>query len=139
MNTIDHAAVHHPAHYQGRDGVEVIDVIEAMVGVSGHANNAIKYILRHKQKGRPAEDLAKARWYIVRLSTSRERIEAQPTVGINRLAIICDAFGLEGHPRAALANLHDALVAKAEDRYRAHLRDCAFCLDREIDRLERLA
>jgi hypothetical protein len=29
--------------------------------------NAIKYIARHKHKGKPLEDLKKARWYIERL------------------------------------------------------------------------
>ena len=128
-------AVHHPAHYQTAAGIEAIDVIEAMVGLDGHAANAIKYILRHKAKGRPAEDLAKARWYVMRLATSRARIEPQPTIGIDRLVRIAEAFDLDGLPRAALADLHDALVAKSEDRYRAHLRDCAASLAREIDRL----
>jgi hypothetical protein len=57
--------VDHPDHYnQGR--FEVIDVIEDWnLGFS--AGNAVKYIARHKFKGKPVEDLKKARWYIDRL------------------------------------------------------------------------
>ena len=56
--------VNHPDHYQG-DGLEVIDVIEGFqLGFS--LGNAVKYILRHKTKGKPLEDLKKARWYLDR-------------------------------------------------------------------------
>lgn len=59
-------AVNHPAHYQA-GGLEVIDIIE-LWGLDANFNlgNALKYILRHKAKGRPAEDLAKAQWYLKR-------------------------------------------------------------------------
>jgi len=57
-------AVNHPNHYNaGR--FEVIDVIEDW-GLGFNDGNAVKYIGRHRHKGRPVEDLRKARWYIDR-------------------------------------------------------------------------
>ena len=57
--------VDHPDHYnQGQ--YEVIDVIEDW-NLGFAAGNAVKYIARHKHKGKPVEDLKKARWYVDRL------------------------------------------------------------------------
>ena len=57
-------------HYnQGR--FEVIDVIEDW-NLGFAAGNAVKYIARHKYKGKPVEDLKKARWYIDRLIQNLE-------------------------------------------------------------------
>jgi len=54
--------VHHPTHYTSHpSGIEVIEITR-------HENfcigNALKYILRHKMKGKPQEDLQKAIWYL---------------------------------------------------------------------------
>lgn len=57
-------AVNHPAHYNvGK--IEVIDAIEEWK-LGFNDGNAVKYIARHRQKGRPVEDLKKALWYIAR-------------------------------------------------------------------------
>lgn len=60
--------VNHPSHYQTESGIEVIDVIDAFTKelngvVAFDIGNAIKYILRWKNKG-GVEDLRKAIWYI---------------------------------------------------------------------------
>lgn len=57
-------AVNHPAHYNiGK--IEVIDAIEEW-GLNFSLGNAVKYIARADHKGKPVEDLEKARWYIER-------------------------------------------------------------------------
>lgn len=63
------SAVDHPKHYQGATGIEAIDVIEGF-GLNFHTGNAVKYILRHRNKG-GIEDLQKAVWYLQR-EISRE-------------------------------------------------------------------
>lgn len=54
--------VNHPPHYQKPWG-EVIDITEHM---NFNMGNAVKYILRADDKGKPVEDLRKAAWYIAR-------------------------------------------------------------------------
>ena len=63
--------VNHPKHYKAKNGMEVIDVIEAFTAnLNGyeatHAGNVIKYICRWKEKN-GLEDLKKAQWYLNRL------------------------------------------------------------------------
>lgn len=65
--------VNHPAHYLS-DGIEVIDVIEAFK-LDFNLGNAVKYILRHKAKGEPLQDLEKAKWYLDRACAAMEREE----------------------------------------------------------------
>jgi len=70
--------VNHPSHYTaGR--FEAIDVIEDAVQ---HAPDpvlgalqwqALKYLLRMWSKGNPAQDAAKAQWYMSRLLAKLER------------------------------------------------------------------
>lgn len=61
---IVHDPVHHPAHYTAHpSGVECIDISEHMSFCLG---NALKYIWRAQEKGKPVEDLRKAIWYINR-------------------------------------------------------------------------
>lgn len=69
--------VDHPSHYQTDKGIEVIDVIEAFTEkltgvVAFDIGNAIKYILRWKNKG-GVEDLKKAVWYISHAIEREER------------------------------------------------------------------
>ena len=60
-------AVNHPSHYN-QGNIEVIDYIEDIgIGEDFCAGNAIKYLSRYKYKGKPLEDLEKAKWYIERL------------------------------------------------------------------------
>jgi hypothetical protein len=58
----DTTAVNHPKHYNAHpSGIECIEVVR-------HENfnigNAMKYIWRHKNKGKPVEDLEKAIFYL---------------------------------------------------------------------------
>lgn len=59
-----HDPVNHPTHYN-KGGIEVIDIIEAY-GMNFRLSNVIKYVLRHKDKGNPIEDLEKALFYLKR-------------------------------------------------------------------------
>lgn len=66
--TKDSDKVNHPNHYQAKNGIEVIDVIEAFIAdlqgiVAFDIGNALKYLCRWKRKG-GVEDLKKAKWYI---------------------------------------------------------------------------
>ena len=63
--------VNHPKHYKAKNGMEVIDVIEAFTAnlegyEATHTGNIIKYICRWKEKN-GLEDLKKAQWYLNRL------------------------------------------------------------------------
>lgn len=68
--------VSHPSHYQGKNGLEAIDVIEAFTSeLSGidavDTANVLKYMLRWKSKN-GVQDLKKAQWYLTHLI---ERLE----------------------------------------------------------------
>lgn len=61
--------VNHPSHYQGENGIEAIDAIEAALTKTGAIDfslgNAIKYLFRAQRKhDDPTIDLKKAMWYI---------------------------------------------------------------------------
>lgn len=63
--------VSHPVHYQSKNGLEVIDVIEAFTedlnGIEAtDTGNVIKYICRWKQKN-GIQDLHKVIWYATHL------------------------------------------------------------------------
>lgn len=63
--------VSHPSHYQSKNGIEVIDVIEAFTedleGIEAVCTaNAIKYLCRWKNKN-GVQDLEKAMWYLQHL------------------------------------------------------------------------
>ena len=61
--------VNKPPHYQSAE-IECIDAIRAVTGDGFHhhlTGTVIKYIWRHRYKGKPLEDLKKARWYLDRL------------------------------------------------------------------------
>ena len=69
--------VNHPKHYKAKNGMEVIDVIEAFTAdlkgyEATHTGNVIKYICRWKEKN-GLEDLRKARWYLNRLIENIEK------------------------------------------------------------------
>lgn len=71
--------VNHPKHYQSKNGLEVIDCIEAFTeGLNGIeavcAGNVIKYVCRYKSKN-GLEDLKKAEWYIKKLISIYEQEE----------------------------------------------------------------
>lgn len=63
--------VSHPSHYQSKNGIEVIDVIEAFTedleGIEAICTgNAIKYLCRWSKKN-GVQDLEKAIWYLQHL------------------------------------------------------------------------
>lgn len=62
--------VDHPDHYN--KGIEVIDFIESWE-MDFNTGNAIKYLSRHKYKGKDLEDLQKAKWYVQRLIDNLEK------------------------------------------------------------------
>ena len=62
--------VNHPDHYKG-GWIECIDAVEAAVNdLPGDEafciGSAIKSLWRYRKKGKPIEDLQKAKWYINR-------------------------------------------------------------------------
>lgn len=60
-----------PKHYNAGK-IEVINAIEAWkMGFCD--GNVIKYVARHKYKGKPIEDLKKAKWYLERLIQQYEQ------------------------------------------------------------------
>tara|TARA_R110002020_G_scaffold168090_1_gene356761 strand:+ start:14893 stop:15123 length:231 start_codon:yes stop_codon:yes gene_type:complete len=65
--------VNSPEHYM-QGGMETIDVLHAKLTpeqFKGYClGNALKYLTRFEHKGRPLEDLDKARWYIRRLEVA---------------------------------------------------------------------
>ena len=64
-------SVDHPEHYNSAN-IEAIEVIEDW-GLDFHCGNVIKYIARHKHKGKSVEDIEKAIWYLERrLNTLKE-------------------------------------------------------------------
>lgn len=61
--------VNKPAHYRVGE-VEAIDYIGQQLGTGMKdylLGNLHKYLHRHRFKGKPVEDLRKARWYLERL------------------------------------------------------------------------
>lgn len=63
--------VNHPRHYtEHPSGVECIQITEHMGFCLG---NAIKYIWRADLKGNSIEDLKKAKWYLDREISKREK------------------------------------------------------------------
>jgi len=64
-------AVNHPPHYtQHPSGVECIQITEHY---NFNVGNTIKYLWRAGLKGDAIEDLKKARWYLDREITKREK------------------------------------------------------------------
>ena len=68
--------VNSPSHYKS-GGIEAIEGIEASMEPEAYAGylkgNIMKYMWRYERKGKPIEDLKKARWYLDRLIGLRER------------------------------------------------------------------
>lgn len=62
--------VNSPPHYK-TGPIEAIEGIEASMGPEAYAGylkgNIMKYMWRYERKGKPIEDLKKARWYLDRL------------------------------------------------------------------------
>jgi hypothetical protein len=62
--------VNSPPHYKS-GGIEAIEGIEASMGPEAYAGylkgSVTKYLWRYEKKGKPIEDLKKARWFLDRL------------------------------------------------------------------------
>lgn len=62
--------VNSPEHYR-QGGIEAIDAIQASMTreeFKGYLKaNCMKYLWRYRHKGKPVEDLRKAKWYLDRL------------------------------------------------------------------------
>lgn len=65
-------AVDHPQHYQTKNGLEVIDVIEAF-DLGFNLGNVIKYVLRCGKKDLDVQELEKAKWYLEREIKNRKK------------------------------------------------------------------
>lgn len=78
--------VNKPAHYT-EGNIETIDAIEASMSPEGFADylkgNTLKYLWRYRHKGKPLQDLRKARWYLDRLilAVSHEQVVAPSSDG----------------------------------------------------------
>lgn len=74
--------VNSPPHYKSGD-IECIDAIKASMSREQFAGylkgNVMKYVWRMSYKGKPIEDLRKARWYLERLIEveSSDRMDAK--------------------------------------------------------------
>ena len=72
--------VNSPPHYK-TGGIEAIEGIEASMGPEAYAGylkgNIMKYMWRYERKGKPVEDLKKARWYLGRLIAAHEKVSSQ--------------------------------------------------------------
>lgn len=74
--------VNHPDHYQGSNGVEAIDAIEAAISTTGLFDfcigNAIKYLMRSKKKHEdPTDDLEKTIWYVNKAIETHKKIKEE--------------------------------------------------------------
>jgi len=69
--------VNRPPHYNST-GIECIDAIQAATG-DGYQyhlqGTVLKYLWRYRYKGKPLEDLKKARWYLDRLIEEHDDAE----------------------------------------------------------------
>lgn len=63
--------VNHPAHYQSKNGIEAIDVIEAF-DLDFCLGNVVKYVLRCGKKDNEIQELEKAKWYLEREIKTRK-------------------------------------------------------------------
>lgn len=70
LNEQDVDVVNSPPHYK-TGGIEAIEGIEASMGPEAYAGylkgSVTKYLWRYEKKGKPLEDLKKARWFLDRL------------------------------------------------------------------------
>lgn len=70
---LDEDVVNHPSHYT-YGHVECIDAIQASMThdefLGYLKGNVMKYLWRYRLKGREAEDLRKAQWYLDKLASS---------------------------------------------------------------------
>lgn len=70
-------AVNSPEHYR-QGGIEAIEAIKASMNrdeFNGYLKaSCMKYLWRYQHKGKPLEDLKKARWFLDKLISEQEII-----------------------------------------------------------------
>ena len=92
MSKID--LVNNPPHYN-KHGVECIDAIQASMTeeeFKGYLKgNNLKYLWRYNYKGKPLEDLQKAKWYLDKL------IEVVHNAELKRKQLIMKGFKEGAH------------------------------------------
>jgi hypothetical protein len=81
--------VHNPPHYEGLNGLEAIDVIEAFAPSNYLRGNALKYLLRAGRKADAIQDLQKAMWYIEREIANQRRLEYEVKKIADRAPPVC--------------------------------------------------
>ena len=76
MVAVENDPVNRPSHYTA-GGIECIDAIAASMTPTEYAGflkgQVLKYVWRYRLKGKPAEDLKKARYYLDRLIQITEK------------------------------------------------------------------
>lgn len=114
--------INNPKHYlRAHPGMECIDLTADCSFCMG---NCIKYLWRHKAKGRPIEDLEKSRWYQCRFIDRGERIAWTRQQCDILTALVARTVGVEariwaklkqGFPDSALILL-DELIKREKDK-----------------------
>lgn len=110
--------VNSPKHYtDSHPGMECIDLTADTTFCLG---NCCKYLWRYHSKGRPLEDLEKARWYLCRVIDYGEKIAWTRQQYDILTALVAHTVGVEartwaklkqGYPDSALA-LIDELIKR---------------------------
>lgn len=62
--------VNHPEHYEKNSINVSFEPFDWLQGFSFPLGNALKYLVRYKDKGHPQEDLEKAKWYLTHMDLS---------------------------------------------------------------------
>lgn len=114
--------VEHPSHYTSRNiGHECIDMTECQTFCVG---NTIKYLWRFNFKGKPLEDLQKAKWYAKRASALGQKVDmtdAQCIDIIKKLVNSTEGFeqvawkALESDDWHMYIDAIDRIIEKLED------------------------
>jgi hypothetical protein len=102
--------VDHPAHYRTKGGWEVIDVIEAW-DLDFCLGNAVKYLLRHRKKDNPAQDLLKSEWYVGRAANGKFPPRTSVCAWRPSPEEIATAFGLNKSMSQTLGWIYHAATA----------------------------
>lgn len=70
--------VNKPQHYN-EGSIECIEAIEASMSAAEYKGylkgNTIKYLWRYRYKGKPGQDLQKARWYLTKLEEAEKKYQ----------------------------------------------------------------
>ncbi len=114
--------VNSPNHYtRSHPGMECIELTADTTFCLG---NCCKYLWRYHSKGRPLEDLEKARWYLCRVIDYGEKIAWTRQQYDILTALVAHTVGVEartwaklkqGYPDSALA-LIDELIKRERDK-----------------------